>query len=287
VSPIHNTSHTNEGNVSPPVNYEPSWKFFWLRDHPAFTIKAKPSYWEGATADWADLLDAVDNRKLRVAILPERSGLVILDCDVSGELTLVTKSSAVFTEEHGIDHLNRVAAGRGKELPPTYTVRSPSGGLHLYYGQNEHCPVRSHGHRPGWLIDVKASPNTYAVAPPTPGYEVIRDLPVAVLPYWLARHIRGLSLRMGSCHPRGRSAGPLTDGMREGILRYVAQCAVSGGWNNAVYWAACRFIEADMGLDEMTELILGAAPPWDEAGARRVRRTIESAWEGQRGEVSV
>ena len=66
--------------------------------------------------------------------------------------TLVTKNSAVFTEEHGIDRLNRVAAGRGKELPPTYTVRSPSGGLHLYYGQNEHCLVRSHGHRPGWLM---------------------------------------------------------------------------------------------------------------------------------------
>jgi hypothetical protein len=268
--------------MSGPAHRDPRWRYFPIRETPTRSRKASPGYWEGAAADWEDLTGSV-TCGYRIAILPERSGLAILDCDVRGVWELAGSSTAVLREHHGIDDLHEVAAGRGKEIPATYEVSTPSGGVHLYFAQNPHCRVTSRGHREGWLIDVKASPNTYAVAPPTADYEVVHDLPAAVLPYWLARHIRGLGLRMGGGHSAGRQVSgaeaPLTDPMREGILVFVAESNSQGGWNNCIYWAANRFFEAGELLEETLAVLLEAAAPWNETEQRRARATVESAWQ--------
>lgn len=63
-------------------------------------------------------------------------------------------------------------------LPATYTVRTQSGGLHLYYAVEGEVP-NSAG-RLGDHVDVRGD-GGYVVAPPTPGYRVLVDEPITQL----------------------------------------------------------------------------------------------------------
>ena len=65
-------------------------------------------------------------------------------------------------------------------LPETWRVRTPSGGMHLYLKTDQ--PIRSRVLGPG--LELRAA-NQYVIAPPSPGYVVIYDLPLAWLPDWL------------------------------------------------------------------------------------------------------
>jgi hypothetical protein len=271
----NNITGTDWRKLQQPVNWDEAWRFFPVRNIPLRKASEFPEYWQGATATWAELGSAVSSG-LRVALLVERSGLVVLDCDVRFD----PPSSGNFTFRqalrYGADDLVRLCREREKELPGTFTVSTPSGGQHLYFRQNPYCPVTSRGHHDGWLIDVKASRNSYVITPPTGGYTVIQDCPAAILPYWLARHIR----RMGSsapCQP-GVTGSPLTGNARDGLLRFVAESNMNGSWNNSIYWAAHRLIEAGEELAGTTAALLEAAAPWDEREADKARKTIESAW---------
>jgi hypothetical protein len=59
-------------------------------------------------------------------------------------------------------------------------VRTPTGGMHIYLPSNR--PVRSRVIGPG--LELRAA-NQYVIAPPSPGYVVINDVPLARLPDWL------------------------------------------------------------------------------------------------------
>jgi hypothetical protein len=63
-------------------------------------------------------------------------------------------------------------------LPATYTVRTQSGGLHLYYRVEDVVP-NSAG-RLGEAVDVRGD-GGYVVAPPTPGYRVLVQQSIAPL----------------------------------------------------------------------------------------------------------
>jgi Bifunctional DNA primase/polymerase, N-terminal len=62
-------------------------------------------------------------------------------------------------------------------LPETRRVRTPSGGMHIYFQSDQ--PVRSRVLGPG--LELRAT-NQYVIAPPSPGYAVIYDVPLARLP---------------------------------------------------------------------------------------------------------
>ena len=62
-------------------------------------------------------------------------------------------------------------------LPETRRVRTPTGGTHIYLQSNR--PVRSRVIGPG--LELRAA-NQYVIAPPSPGYVVINDVPMARLP---------------------------------------------------------------------------------------------------------
>ena len=62
-------------------------------------------------------------------------------------------------------------------LPETRRVRTPTGGMHIYLQSNQ--PVRSRVIGPG--LELRAA-NQYVIAPPSPGYVVIYDVPLARLP---------------------------------------------------------------------------------------------------------
>jgi hypothetical protein len=65
-------------------------------------------------------------------------------------------------------------------LPETRRVRTPTGGMHIYLQSDQ--PVRSRVIGPG--LELRAA-NQYVIAPPSPGYMVINDVPLAQLPDWL------------------------------------------------------------------------------------------------------
>ncbi|MFE7403535.1 bifunctional DNA primase/polymerase, partial [Streptomyces sp. NPDC057557] len=87
-------------------------------------------------------------------------GLLVIDCDM-------LKPDTVLPERHagaasGVDVLESIAAAAGAEWPDTYTVITPSGGVHLYYLQPSDGPVIgcATGDKPtpphlGPLIDVR------------------------------------------------------------------------------------------------------------------------------------
>lgn len=267
-------------------------------------------YWSGAWAGWEDLQGSVDAGR-GIGLLPERSRLVVLDCDVrqrDGDgFVKVGDGRAKWAGgvvQRGIDDLLRVAAGLGQALPATWTVQTKSGGLHLYF----RCApgaMRSSGHREGWCVDVKASGNTWVVAPPTPGYTVADRSAVALMPGWLAqwlnRDLANVTEPLGgrARAERGRELRDHRQRVRHGagftereksrrlaelsavwiddVLLRVAEANMYGGWNNEIYQAVCSL--QDVGVDdrEIREKVMEAAAPWDERERRAAERTVASA----------
>ena len=68
-------------------------------------------------------------------------------------------------------------------LPQTWTVRTASGGLHLYFRWPEQ-PIRNSASKIAPGIDVRGD-GGYVIVPPSPGYEVVNDAEVADVPDWL------------------------------------------------------------------------------------------------------
>ena len=94
------------------------------------------------------------------------NGLYVLDVDKhhDGEATIQN-----WEGDHGL-------------LPNTYTVQTPRGGRHYYFTTTTKAPT---GAGLGLGVDVRGD-GGYVVAPPSPGYTLIDDLPLAPLPDWLA-----------------------------------------------------------------------------------------------------
>ena len=72
----------------------------------------------------------------------------------------------------------------GADLPDTYQVTTPSGGLHLYFEWPIGAEIKSRVGILGNGIDVRAEGGC-VFAPPTPGYERLNGAALAPLPEWL------------------------------------------------------------------------------------------------------
>ncbi len=114
----------------------------------------------------------------------------------------------------------------GVELPDTTTVRTPRGGMHLYFRH-----VEGITNSPGGLpkgIDVRGE-GGYVLVPPSPGYEVVSKAPIADLPPELLELIRtpssshgggsGRTPRVGDPSP---STEPIPEGSRNRTLFFWA-----------------------------------------------------------------
>ncbi|WP_083717204.1 bifunctional DNA primase/polymerase [Mailhella massiliensis] len=144
------------------------------------------------------------------------SGLLVIDCD----------------NKHGIDgeaNFAELAAAHGG-VPPTYVVRSQSGGKHLYFKRPEGVDVPSPN---GWLpnVDVRAS-SGYVIAPPSRviggGAYTVEDLrAIEEAPPWL---VEALNNPYWSDRPKGEKkpfsghATPYALAVLKGELEAVATC---------------------------------------------------------------
>ncbi|MCZ1011950.1 bifunctional DNA primase/polymerase [Streptomyces lydicus] len=158
----------------------------WWRENPTFGI--------GIAAGPSHLV--IVDLDLHQSMPPER-GQILPGLDLPEDLDPTTIRS-------GIDTLALLCTLRRAPLltesPQTFSVRTPSGGLHLWYTvpDGSHWRMDSRG-RLGWQIDIRAD-RSYAVAPGT----TTRDglyFPVgecrtpAPLPRWLANDLSRVGLK--------------------------------------------------------------------------------------------
>lgn len=144
------------------------------------------------------------------------SGLLVVDLD----------------NKHGIDgaaNFAEVAVAHGG-VPRTYTVRTQSGGKHLYFKRQEGVDVPS---KNGWLpnVDVRADTG-YIIAPPSKvtgggAYEIEDLRAIETAPAWL---VEALQNPYWSDRPRGEKKNfsghvtPYAKAVFEGELEAVATC---------------------------------------------------------------
>ncbi|WP_257033485.1 bifunctional DNA primase/polymerase [Streptomyces sp. Ag109_G2-15] len=126
--------------------------------------------------------DAWARTPYNVGVATGPAGLLVIDLDVP-------KPGKEEGAPDGAASLQALCERTGEDLPPTYQVRTPSGGRHLYFTAPSGGKLPSSVNRLGPHIDTRAW-GGYVVAPgsttPEGAYEVLDDAPVAALPHWLA-----------------------------------------------------------------------------------------------------
>jgi len=132
---------------------------------------------------------AAGSYNIGVATGPSRLVVVDLDVPKHAEDRPPTGTPADVTD--GADALALLAEQQGQMLPPrTYTVRTISGGRHLYYLAPSDTELRNTAGSLGWKIDTRAH-GGYVVgagsAIVTMRYTVVDDADPAPLPDWLTR----------------------------------------------------------------------------------------------------
>ncbi|MEU0109682.1 bifunctional DNA primase/polymerase [Streptomyces sp. NPDC006251] len=164
-----------------------------------------------------------------VGIATGPAGLLVVDLDVC-------KPGEEEGAPDGAASLQALCERAGEELPPTYEVRTPSGGRHLYFKAPPGGTLPSSVNRLGAHIDTR-SWGGYVVAPGSTtadgAYEVLDDAPVAALPPWLT------ALLVEPSRPAAAAAPLLihesvTRRARAALEREVAAVAATaaGGRNN-------------------------------------------------------
>jgi Bifunctional DNA primase/polymerase, N-terminal len=123
-----------------------------------------------------------------IGIATGPSGLVVLDLDAPKPGEPTPQQWATLGITTGVGVLQALARQHQAMITPTYTVRTPSGGWHLYYTAPRDVALRNTQHKIGWKIDTRAH-GGYVLAPGNPipphGYELVDDREPAELPTWL------------------------------------------------------------------------------------------------------
>ena len=185
-----------------------------------------------------------------------KSGIFVIDIDgVDGERSLET-----LQQEYG-------------PLPTTLTVRTGSGGRHLYFLQPPNVTIKNKvALLPG--VDIRGD-DGFVVAPPSIHasgsvykWESEEDTPIANPPDWLLKIINEDTLYFKKAEPRMlRTVDLVLAGVPEGQR------------NNTLFKYACRLKAKRLTKEEATALVLEAAskciPPLPE---KETLKIIESAW---------
>jgi hypothetical protein len=122
-----------------------------------------------------------------VGIATGPSGLYVVDLDTGRGVPAPARWVGA---RHGRDVLAQLARDCGQPYPGgTFTVQTPSGGLHLYYRAPAGSELRNTAGRVGWRIDSRGHGGSIVAAGNTTrhgSYTVVRNDPIAPLPTWLA-----------------------------------------------------------------------------------------------------
>ena len=123
-----------------------------------------------------------------IGIATGPSGLVVIDLDTPKPGETTPDRWATLGISSGAGVLRALAHQQGIAVTPTYAVRTPSGGWHLYYTAPPGAQLRNTRGVLGWKIDTRAW-GGYVIAPGSPvppgGYQLVDDRDPTELPTWL------------------------------------------------------------------------------------------------------
>ena len=162
----------------------------------------------------------------------------------------------------------------------TLTVRTPTGGYHLYYRAPRPVPVSVDRIAPG--VDVRGE-NGYVVAPgsarPDGDYSLLFDAPVADMPGWLLDRAGVAGVPTRSIAPAVELDLPASIAAARAWLA-AAPPAVEGlGGDARTYQTACevrdRGVSAPIALDLMLAWNKRCSPPWS---VEELRAKVENAY---------
>ena len=189
----------------------------------------------------------------------------------------------------GRDVLADYCEARGQPWPYTRTIRTPSGGWHLWFTALPGCEIRNSTAKLGPMIDIRGA-GGYVLGPGSiidgAAYEVIDDDPPVPLPQWIA----DLDREMSAPPPRpaagtGPPGMPVSKRARALIDRVLQETQV-GERNTILFWAARKFRELVEAGECSPEQVMGALV---EAAAAiglkegEARGTVASALRGPGG----
>lgn len=177
----------------------------------------------------------------------------------------------------------RFAAGEGP-LDETFSVRTGSGGLHLYYRWDPSWPRISQASPVKGVVDVRGNGGQWggyvlgAGSVTAAGeYKIEDNSPIALPPMW----IRLLVMEKPQ-PPRRVSQGVRQPGAisQSGLVETV-RLAQPGNRNNALVWAARTMCEEGVPEEEALR-VLGDAARQAGLGEMEIERTIQSGYRTQR-----
>lgn len=241
---------------------------------------------------------------------PNGRGLLVIDCDM-------VKADTVLPEQYagvasGVDVLKSIAAAAGAEWPETYTVITPSGGVHLYFWQPADGPLigcatgdgRTAPHL-GPLIDVRGiggyviAAGSYSAAQGV-AYRKTDDSPnqPQPLPGWLLELLRPADVprrevRPAPVHqlPTGSRAERYATAALQGAADDLAALREGDHRRDRTFAAAARLAELSATAPHILteavvreQLLAAALASGIKGGERQAEKCIRNGWQrGLRG----
>jgi hypothetical protein len=167
------------------------WRVFPLR--PGDKRPAVRDWETRATTDPDRIARAWNVGAFNIGIATGPSGLVVVDLDKPKRGQEPPPAFRQPGIRDGGDVLAALADANDQPLPTdTYTVRTGSGGTHLYFTAPPDVALRNTAGRLGWLIDTRAAGGYVIAAGSTVDnrtYTTFVDVDTAPLPTWLAERL--------------------------------------------------------------------------------------------------
>jgi bifunctional DNA primase/polymerase-like protein len=227
------------------------WFVFPLRSYDKRPVRGFTRWEERATRDPQSVYHWWSDGPYNIGVATGPSSLVVIDCDAGrGD----TPPSQWAGARDGLDVLARLARERGERISATLSVRTPSGGLHLYFRAPGGISLGNTTGKLGWHIDTRGI-GGYVVGPGSVGsagaYTILRERAIAPLPGWMTEALAPkASIDQDHATAVRSSAGYIRTILRGESDRI--RTAEPGTRNNALNMAAFRLGQL-VGRGELTE----------------------------------
>ncbi len=209
-----------------------------------------------------------------------------VDMDVSGApmIGLAIPEGYVVVDidprHNGWDTIRELKS-QGQSFPVTRRVATGSGGKHLYFKVPEDLSLRP---SLGRGIDIKRAGKGYVIAPPSPGYRLEVDVPIADAPDWLLDTLRRPNLKAVKSEPHPPKYMPFESGTEYGLVALEGEAqrlreAVPGERNDTLNRAAFALGQLVAGGELAEEASRGTLiETASDLGWDRIEETVESGF---------
>lgn len=171
---------------------------------------------------------------------------------------------------------------RGQNFSATRRVATVGGGKHLYYRVPEGVNLKP---SLGEGVDIKRAGKGYVIAPPSPGYVLEVDAPIAEAPSWLLDTLKRPDLKAVESEAHPPKYMPFESGTEYGLVALEGEAerlraAVPGERNNTLNRAAFSLGQLVAG-GELSEEASRAAliDTASDLGWDRIEETVESGFQ--------